>query len=78
MRVGVEYTTSPPPESGAVQWLDPPQTAGKQHPYLFTQCQVCHLVYYVLMETPSPSLAHTCSQHAALPGLTLSQDHLHC
>jgi hypothetical protein len=34
----VQYSTSP--SCSAVQWLEPAQTAGKQHPYLFTQCQV--------------------------------------
>ena len=37
-RVCVSYETSPG-ASGA-QWLAPEQTCGKQHPYLFTQCQV--------------------------------------
>lgn len=33
----IEYETSP--EAAAVQWLAPPQTAGKQLPFLFTQGQ---------------------------------------
>lgn len=28
-------------DSEAIQWLNPEQTLGKKHPYLFTQCQVC-------------------------------------
>ena len=36
--VTIQYSTSP--SCSAVQWLEPVQTAGKQHPYLFTQCQV--------------------------------------
>ena len=35
--VTVEYTTRP--EAGALLWLNPQQTAGKQHPFLFTQGQ---------------------------------------
>lgn len=37
--VRVEYSTRP--TASALQWLEPSQTAGKVHPYLFTQCQVC-------------------------------------
>ena len=43
----MEYETSS--TSTALQWLKPEQTAGKQQPYLFTQCQVC-MVYCVVMD----------------------------
>lgn len=36
-RVTIWYSTSP--DAAAVQWLNPQQTAGKQHPFLFTQSQ---------------------------------------
>lgn len=36
-RVSIKYKTSPDAE--ALQWLDPQQTAGKAHPFLFTQSQ---------------------------------------
>lgn len=35
--VEIFYSTSP--DAGALQWLDPAQTAGKKHPFLFTQSQ---------------------------------------
>ena len=38
MVIQVEYETSP--VSSAVQWLHSEQTAGREHPYVFTQCQV--------------------------------------
>ena len=40
MNVTIAYETKPTAKAGAVQWLDPEQTAGKKYPYLFTQCQV--------------------------------------
>lgn len=38
--IRVNYSTSP--NASAVQWLPKEQTAGKLHPYLFTQCQAIH------------------------------------
>lgn len=70
VRVGVEYTTSPPPECGAVQWLDPAQTAGKSHPYLFTQCQPIH-ARSMLPCQDTPSVKTVYSAQVTVPsGLT--------
>lgn len=42
VKVKVQYETSP--SCTAVQWLKPAQTAGKVHPYLYTQCQVYNVM----------------------------------
>jgi len=36
----IRYSTSP--EASALQWLDPSQTAGGRHPFLYSQCQPIH------------------------------------
>ena len=39
-RMAIRYETSP--EAVALQWLDPAQTAGGAHPFLYSQCQAIH------------------------------------
>lgn len=36
----ISYSTSP--QSSALQWLTPPQTFNKTHPFVYTQCQSIH------------------------------------
>ncbi|XP_037962086.2 leukotriene A-4 hydrolase isoform X3 [Plutella xylostella] len=40
LKIKIVYKTSP--TASALQWLEPNQTSGKQHPYLFSQCQPIH------------------------------------
>jgi leukotriene-A4 hydrolase len=53
----VRYTTSP--DAQALQWLDPPQTAGGRHPFLFSQCQPIHARTLVpVPDTPAVRLSY--------------------
>jgi leukotriene-A4 hydrolase len=50
-RLTIDYSTSR--QASALGWLLPEQTASKQHPYLFSQCQAIHARSIVpLQDTP--------------------------
>jgi leukotriene-A4 hydrolase len=63
--VRISYETDPA-VCGAVQWLEPAQTAGKRLPYLFTQCQAIH-AREMLPCQDTPSVKSTFTARVSVP-----------
>ncbi|GFO29177.1 leukotriene a(4) hydrolase [Plakobranchus ocellatus] len=57
-KVSIKYRTSP--QASALQWLRSEQTAGKRHPYLFSQCQAIHArSLFPCQDTPAVKFPYT-------------------
>lgn len=63
-KVAIEYSTSP--EAEALQWLNPMQTAGKNHPFLFTQSQAILARTWVPVQD-SPGIRFTYTADVTVP-----------
>ncbi|KAF8937070.1 Leukotriene A-4 hydrolase [Haplosporangium gracile] len=64
-KVVIDYATTE--ECTACQWLEPSQTVGKKHPYLFTQCQAIHARSMVpCQDSPSIKLTYSANINAPL------------
>ncbi|DBB10759.1 hypothetical protein WJX82_009512 [Trebouxia sp. C0006] len=58
--IDIVISFSTMPKSTALQFLDPSQTGGGKHPYLFTQCQAIHARSFIpCQDTPAAKLTYS-------------------
>ena len=58
VKIKINYETTP--NCTALQWLSPSQTAGKTHPYMFSQCQAIHCRSMVpCQDTPAVKMPYS-------------------
>ena len=66
-KVQIAYRTSP--NASALQWLEPRQTAGGRHPFLFTQSQAIHARSWIpLQDSPAVRVTYSATVHVP-PGM---------